>query len=165
MFYSACLAVRWFFCAFILPHSRQYVKHLFEFFQQLCGLVRSYCYCLRFRTALLLCLYHSTYCLNCQYFFENIFQIWNTSSRTDVPKNNVFLLDIMILIIIYTGSELQNDILLQYENIWCYDILHLKHKIDANITLICAYLMVIVHCFLFVVVNYWMLYCVVFWYV
>ena len=70
-----------------------------------------------------------------------------------MPKNNVFLLDIMILIIIYTGSELQNDILLQYENIWCYDILHLKHKIDANITLICAYLMVIVQYFVFVLVN------------
>lgn len=59
----------------------------------------------------------------------------------------------MILIIIYTGSGLQNDILLQYENIWCYDILHLNHDIDANITLFCAYFVVIVHCFLFVLVN------------
>lgn len=59
----------------------------------------------------------------------------------------------MILIIIYTGSELQNDILLQYENILCYDILHLKHDIDANITLFCAYFVVIVQYFMFVLMN------------
>ena len=68
----------------------------------------------------------------------------------------------MILIIIYTGSELQNDILWQYENILCYDILHLKHDIDTNITLFCAYFAVIVQYFVFVVINYWMLYCVMF---
>lgn len=59
----------------------------------------------------------------------------------------------MILIIIYTGSGLQNDILLQYEKILCYDILHLKHDIDANITLFCAYFVVIVQYFMFVLMN------------
>ena len=68
-------AILKFDCDFILPLSRQYVKHflrlhittlaaicqaLLNFFQQLCGLVGSYCHCLRFCTALLLCLYNNT---------------------------------------------------------------------------------------------------------
>lgn len=98
-------------------------------------------------------------------FFKKFFLTENTSAGRTRRQRTLFLLDIMILIIIYTGSGLQNDILLQYIKIYRYDILRLKYKIDANITLFCTYLMVIVQCFVFKVMNDLMLYCVVFWYV